>query len=127
VASRSDDDRARLEAEFTRAMLDICDRFNREIAYNPTVFRRMVTDHGGVVAARGLLTGRQAQSGLERLWQHGRLGESVEAHVLLPQFSSLFSDRERRSARRRLEDHGFDVDAFLERVGKDRPHDGLSD
>jgi hypothetical protein len=110
------DERGRLEAEFTRAMLEICERFHREIAYNPTVFRRMVLDYGGVEAARRLVTGREAQSGLERLWQHGRLDQSVEAHVLLPRFTLLFSERERRVARRRLEEHGFDVAAFLERI-----------
>jgi hypothetical protein len=116
-----DPDRRRLEAEFTRAMIDVCDRVQREIAYNPTAFRGMVSEHGGGEAARRLMTGRAAQSGLERLWQHGRLGESVEAHMLLPRFAPLFSERERRVARQRLENHSFDVDGFLEGIGDALP------
>jgi hypothetical protein len=103
----------RLAGEFTREMLDICDRFKREIDYNPARFRQMVVEHGGPETARRLLAGAHAQVGLETLRWHGRLGESVEAYVLLPRYRSLFTDAERATARRRLEQHGFDVDAFL--------------
>lgn len=85
----------------------------REIDYNPARFHQMVLEHGGPEAASRLLAGTHVQLGLETLRWHGRLGESVEAHVLLPRFEPLFSDAERRIARSRLRDHGFDVDAFL--------------
>src|SRR5687768_1179974 len=35
------------------------------------------------------------------------------AHVLLPYYSQLFTDEDRRVARQRLGDLGFDVDAYL--------------
>jgi hypothetical protein len=41
--------------------------------------------------------------------------------VLLPTSAPLFTDRERRLAQRRLEDHNLDVDAFLARVGDELP------
>lgn len=104
-----------LRGEFTRAMLDICDRFKREIDYNPTRFRQMVVEHGGPEAASRLLAGAHVQLGLETLRWHGRLYESVEAHVLLPRFEPLFTDDERRIARARLQEHDFDVDSFLKR------------
>jgi hypothetical protein len=106
-----------LRGEFTRAMLEICDRFKREIDYNPTRFRQMVVEHGGPEAASRLLAGAHVQLGLETLRWHGRLDEGVEAHVLLPRFESLSTDDERRIARARLLDHGFDVDAFLRGPG----------
>lgn len=112
----TDDDDEATERLFTRRMLRMCDHLHTEIGYNPTVFRRMVEEHGGVETARRLLNFGPGQSGLERLWQHGRLADSMEAHVLSPQFESLFSVRDRRKARRRLEDHGFDVDAYLRRI-----------
>jgi hypothetical protein len=93
-----------IASEFNEAMLDMCDRFWKELAYNPTAFRVMLATHGGVEAARRLLNGPQAQSGLERLWQEGRLGESVEAHVLDPRYATLFTARERMIARKRLTD-----------------------
>jgi hypothetical protein len=55
----------------------------------------MVVEHGGPEAARRLLAGAHAQLGLETLRWHGRLGESVEAYVLLPRYQSLFTDAER--------------------------------
>jgi hypothetical protein len=69
-----------LRGEFTRAMLNICDRFKREIDYNPTRFRQMVVDRGGPEAAKRLLAGTHVQLGLETLRWHGRLHESVEVH-----------------------------------------------
>jgi hypothetical protein len=102
-----------LRGHFTRLMFDLCDRFKREIDYNPTRFREMVGEHGGPEAARRLLHGRQVQTGLETLAWHGRLAESVEAHVLQPRFAPLFSDDDRRIARKRLEGLGFDVNAYV--------------
>jgi hypothetical protein len=102
-----------LSVDFTRAMLGICDRFKREIDYNPARFRQMVMRHGGPEAASRLLGGAQVQLGLETLRWHKRLHESVEAHVLLPVFKALFTDDQRRIARTRLQDQGFDVDRFL--------------
>jgi len=94
-------------------MLAICDRFKREIDYDPVRFRQMVLNHGGPAAARRLLGSRQPQVGLETLNWRGRLAESVEAHVLMTRYAPLFSDGDRRVARERLANLGFDVDAFL--------------
>jgi hypothetical protein len=73
----------------------------------------MVIEHGGPIAARRLLSSSQPQVRLETLSWRGRLTGSVEAHVLLPYYSLLFTDDDRRVARQRLSDLGFDVDAFL--------------
>lgn len=74
-------------------MIKTCDRLQREIAYNPAAFRGMLAEHGGVEPASRLMTHPAAQSGLERLWQHSRLGESVEAHILLPRFAPSYRCR----------------------------------
>lgn len=109
------------EDEFTRLMLAGCDRLQREIGYNPTRFRQMVGDLGGVEAARRLLTGPLTSDGFSRLWESQRLHLSLEAHVLLPRFRDLFSLAEQAEARRRLEAHGFDVDSFVGSVGDGVP------
>ncbi len=111
----------RLHVEFTRLMLDGCERLQREIGYNPTRFRQMVGEHGGVDAARRLLHGPTTSEGFATLWEASRLHLSVEAFVLLPRFDGLFSDAERFEARRRLGAHGFDVDDFLGRLGDEVP------
>jgi hypothetical protein len=74
----------------------------------------MVAEHGGVEAARQLLRGRDASDGFTALWEARRLEMSVEAAALLPWYEALFTDEERAVARRRLVDHGFDIDEFLE-------------
>ena len=74
----------------------------------------MVAEQGGVGAAHLLLEGRDASDGFTTLWENGRLRMSVEATVLLPWYEKLFSDEERTTARRRLTEHRFDVDDFIE-------------
>lgn len=104
----------RAEREFHREMIDGAERLKREIGYNPTRFNQMVAEHGGPEAARQLLTGRNASDGFTTLWEAGRLEMSVEAAVLLPWYEALFTDRQRTVARRRLTEHRFDVDAFMD-------------
>jgi hypothetical protein len=80
----------------------------------------MVAERGGPEAARQLLTGRDASDGFTTLWEARRLEMSVEAAALLPWYEELFSDIQRATARRRLVEHDFDVEAFL-RLRSERP------
>lgn len=92
---------ANLEAEFHNAMLDTC-RIAAEHGYNPTYFRRMLSQHGGLEAAKRLINSPGAQSGLDRLWELELLHISVEAHIADQRWASLFDDDEQREARERL-------------------------
>lgn len=103
----------RAERELHREMVLGADRLKREIGYNPTRFNQMVAEHGGPGAARQLLRGRDASDGFTVLWEANRLEMSVEACVLLPWYRELFTGDELATARRRLVEHRFDVDAFL--------------
>jgi len=85
----------------------------RALGYNPTRFIQMVAEFGGVGAAHALLSGPASSDGFTQLWEMGRLDMSVEANVLLPWFEELFATEELANARRKLEAHGFDVEAFL--------------
>lgn len=107
--------RTRAEIEFHRECILGSDRLKREIGYNPTRFNQMVSEHGGPAAVRLLLKGRDASDGFTTLWQSDRLDMSVEAAVLLPWYRELFTEDERSKARRRLVDHQFALEAFLER------------
>jgi hypothetical protein len=110
---QDDVDMRELELSYARDLLAAYDRLEREIDYSPKTVRRLVTELGGVEASRRLLSGGPGQAGLDRLWEHKRLDQSLEAHVIMPEYAPLFSERERRKARRRLEDHGFDVTTYL--------------
>lgn len=82
--------------------------------YNPTYFRRMLGDLGGVATAKLLLESHRSSAyGFERLWELGQLERSLEFAVLLPWFAELFTDDELEEARRRLVLLDFDVDSRL--------------
>ena len=83
-------------------MLDIYRSAVRECDYTPTYFLRMVSEHGGLEAARRLLATERPSYGFVRLWECGRLDLSVEAHVLKPEFAPLFTEAELDTARSRL-------------------------
>lgn len=70
--------------------------------YNPTYFLQMVHEHGGVEAVRRLLKTPNYQDGLTSLWEIGRLDMSCEAAALNPKYASLFTETEKREARKRL-------------------------
>lgn len=98
-----------IEKQFHQAMLSIYERARNECNYNATYFLRMVHERGGVVAAKSLLAGSVPQYGLGRLWECHRLDLSVEAHVLKPEFRTLFTCQERAEARRRLKEYRYDA------------------
>ena len=106
-----------LKDEFHRAMLNIY-RAAAELGYRPTYFLRMVRQQGGVAAAKRLLSGPVAQSGLTTLWELGRLDISMEALVVQERWQPLFSDAERQAARHRLSAYGYDPASGCERPSR---------
>ena len=93
----------------------------KKLNYNATRFNQMLADHGGVETARRLINSDAPSQGFEVLWEHQRLDLSVEALAILPDNASLFSDEERSAARRRLEDHRFNVELYLKQAESTRP------
>ncbi len=91
----------RLERHFDAAMEGIYHEAAR-LGYRPTRFLEMVREHGGVGTAHRLLATDKIHDGLAELFLLGRLDLTVEHHVLLPEFASLFTEEERRTARTRL-------------------------
>jgi hypothetical protein len=112
---------SRAEQAFHRDMLAGAERLKKEIGYNPTRFNQMVAEHGGPEAVRLLLKGRDASDGFTTLWEHGGLEMSCEAFTLLPWYTELFSEDERDVARKRLVQHNFDVDVFIQRTSASPP------
>ena len=75
----------------------------RKIGYNPSIWARMVNEHGAVVTARKLITSGDMQAGLLRLISLGRIDLTIEHAVLDEHWRDLFTDEERDLARWRLE------------------------
>lgn len=101
-------DDAALAKRFEQYVLGDFDRLTSR-GYNPTLFRRLVREHGGAVGAtkRLLASGRHTSYGFERLWELGELQASVEFAVCLPWFRPLFTLDEQDEAERRLVLHDF--------------------
>lgn len=95
------------EAAFHEAMTGVYEKA-KAIGYHPTYFIQMVANDGGLAAAKQLLAADKPSQGFTELWERGRLDLTVEALVLRPEFSSLFSTMELRTARRRLQEFGYE-------------------
>lgn len=109
-----DDDLTELTARFNQYIEEGIPRL-RKLGYNPTQFLEMVRDAGDAVAAtkRLLASPRHTSYGFQRLYELGRLEDSVEFAALLPWFEPLFSAPALHEARTRLILHDFPVDAKL--------------
>lgn len=96
-----------LENEFHEEMIRVYDRARKECRYTATRFMQMVTDRGGLSAAKSLIASPHISEGLTRLWQERRLDISMEATLLREPWCQLFSPEELAVARKRLDDLGF--------------------
>ncbi len=88
-------------------MISIYETAKRELGYNATRFLQMISEQGGLTAARHLLWSDAPSEGFTTLWERGRLDLTVEAHILRDEFASLFTDEDRERARTRLEQYGW--------------------
>ena len=96
-----------LVKQFHQAMIEIYTAALDECRYRPTRFLQMVTEHGGVEAAKILINAQGPSDGFTRLWECERLDLTVEAHAIKPEFAKLFTEEERQKARSRLEEYGY--------------------
>jgi len=100
-----------IESDFHKEMLKVYERAKEECHYNATYFLRMVSEMGGLRAAKRLLSADASQYGFTKLWERGRLDLSVEALALDHRFRSLFTGRELNVAKNRLKAYGYTVEA----------------
>ena len=90
------------------AMLQICDDVSATCdGYRPTQFRRLVSEEGGLGAARFVLHGTKPSSDFKELFRCNRLELSMEALVTQEPWCQLFTQEELGQARKTLADVGF--------------------
>jgi hypothetical protein len=95
------------EAQFHNEMIYIYESAKRECGYNATRFLQMVTELGGLQAAKTLLRSNALSDGLVELWQRGRLDLTMEALILRSPWKSLFTSEELATAENRLRELGY--------------------
>jgi hypothetical protein len=76
----------------------------RQTGYWAAYFLRAVKRHGGVPAAKRMLATKGLSKGLMTLREKGRLDLAMETLVLRPEYAALFTDDERATAERRLQE-----------------------
>ncbi len=70
---------------------------------------QIVSQKGGLQAAKQLIAKEGGTHGFEVLWENKRLDLSVEALVLRLEYESLFTEEERKLCRERLKQFGYYV------------------
>lgn len=96
-----------IERQFNKAMRRIYVEGKEELGYNATRFLEMLDRDGGVTTAKRLLWSASPSDGFTVLWEKRRLDLSVEAHIVLPEFESLFTQADRDRALDRLEQYDW--------------------
>lgn len=82
----------------------------KECHYNPKAFIQMVDNYGALEAVKKLLASKQnISSGLEKLWELGRLDLCFERIIFEPEWHDMFTKEELVEAKKRLESLNYDV------------------
>jgi len=101
---------SQIKKDFHEAMIHIYRRAKVEVSYNATRFIQMVSEHGGVEAAKILINTEKPSDGYTELWNRGRLDITVEVLVQDQKWESLFTPQEIERSRQRLVDYGYKFD-----------------
>jgi len=97
-----------IKNRFNLAMWGIYKSAKNEANYNATRFLQMLHENGGLETAHILINAPTVSDGYTALWKRGRLDLTVEALILdNPEYHSLFTDDELRSAKNRLIDYQY--------------------
>jgi hypothetical protein len=97
--------RMSLENEFHHAMIGVADYANQH--QFGIRFHQMINEFGAIETAKRLLSTREIQTGLMKLWELHALDKSMEALVIQKKFSSLFCKDQLEEARRKLDELGY--------------------
>jgi hypothetical protein len=92
-----------VQDRFHRAVLQVISRAIRQCGYAPDLYLRMVSEHGGLEAAKRLLAEPVSDDSLQ-LWARGKPDLTIEAMARSAQWSELFSTEEREVAQQRQAD-----------------------
>jgi len=92
-----------LELGFYEAMIGIYEQAKLELNYRGTRFLQVVSEHGGLKAAKIFLSAKGYSEGFIKLWKKKRLDLSMEAMIVEnPKWHCLFTKGELLIAEKRL-------------------------
>lgn len=94
-----------IEKKFNKDMINIYLEAKRELNYTATRFMQLISEIGGLKAAKQLIAKDGGTSGFVTLWEMRRLDFSNEAHVIKPEYRELFTEEVLRICGERLEEY----------------------
>jgi len=90
------------EKRFENRVQNAIDKMKEEYKYNPTELRRMISEHGTVNAVKRLINNPNLSYGFKKLCMLKALHLSLEAIILENDWKELFTEEERKIAKRKL-------------------------
>lgn len=96
-----------LENRFHDRVIKAYKEIKDEVGSSSKGFLRSLSTVGAVKACKNFLTSKTIGNGFIELQENGRLDLSVEAIVLEPKWSKLFTENELEIARKRLDECGY--------------------
>ncbi len=99
-----------LESQFNQDMIEIYHICRNELGYKPNRYLQLVYQKGGLQAAKQLIAKQGGTYGFEILWENKRLDLSVEALVLKPKYSELFTFEEKEICRKLLKEYEYEIE-----------------
>ena len=79
------------------------------IGYKPQAFITMRITHGTIIAIKKLINSQKVPRGFTNLCEMKRLDLSMENIIQEPEWINLFSDEDRKNAKKRLMDYGYNT------------------
>jgi hypothetical protein len=80
-----------------------------KLGYTPHVFLKMKIEHGTVDAIKRLINSKEISDGFTKLWKLGKLNLSMENIIQEPAWVNLFTEDERKKAKKRLKKYGYNL------------------
>lgn len=96
-----------IEKKFNIEMRNIYITAKKDVGYNASRFLQLISEKGGLIAAKQLISKENGTEGFAKLWEMKRLDLSVEALVLKEEYSELFTQEEKFMCKNRLTEYGF--------------------
>ncbi|MBU3159510.1 hypothetical protein KPL37_07040 [Clostridium frigoris] len=98
-----------LERKFNKDMTNIYRKADKECGYRATRFLQILSEKGGIITAKELVSKEGGTEGFLKLWQLGRLDLSIEALLLTDEYKVLFTKEELKLSKERLEKYQYEV------------------
>lgn len=98
-----------LQQNFERKIWEVTNIMKLKYGYNPTIFIKMIEEHGMLESVKRLINNMQPSYGFTKLWELKRLDLSLEAICLDDEWKELFTEEEQKKAKEKLKKYEYEI------------------